>query len=246
MSEYPGINVIHKKSGIVETTIGRVGSIPKNVLLATPQAVFQGPDKEWSEKFGDKLKSLQTHGNIEVYMGHSPFLRQMKRLFKGPRRTNFFFRMGVGIPTTIAGSLMGKLTRADYYNPWTETAQVFHPSKGMAARGVGYALHFDKAHHPTMKAFFSGLPFIHAKIAWKSSQEGLKQLDAKEVHDASKILEPAMGLSLGVDAGVFDGLTSLALLPASGIVAGAATVAGHAHSRLFRSNIFRVPAAKKG
>lgn len=245
MTEYPGINIIHKKSGIVETTVGRVGSLPKNLLLATPQAAFQGPDKKWNEKFGDKLKPLNTHGNIEIYMGHSPFLRQMKRLFKGPRRTNFFFRMGLGIPTTVAGSLMGKLTRADYYNPWTESAQVFHPSKAMAARGVGYALHFDKANHPTIKAAFSGLPFVHAKIAWKASQEGLKQLDTADVHDASKILEPAMGLSLGVDAGVFDGLTSLALLPVSGIVAGAATLAGHAHSRLFKGNIFGV-AAKKG
>lgn len=231
------ISFLHQRGDPIENTFGRVNSIFGNLLLGTPEAVLQSPSKKLGEELKEKLKGTKTKGQIEVFMGHSPFFREMKRLFSKERRTNFFLRMGLGIPNTVVGSLMrGKFTRADHYNPFTESVHVYHPSKAIALHEIGHALDYDKAKLPGLKAVARILPPFTLKQEWQASRNAMKYLDKKDQQEASKILEPAFGTYAGSFAGALLGkLTSLPLATAAFF---GSVLLGHLHSKTSEKNIF--------
>ncbi len=235
--EHSELSFIHQRGDPFENTIGRINSIPINFLLGTPEASLQSPSKKVGEEIKEKLKNTKTKGKIDVYMGHSPFFREMKRLFQNDRRTNFFLRMGLGIPSTIAGSILaGKLSRADHYNPFSESVHVYHPNKAVALHEIGHALDFDKARLPGLKAVARILPPFTLKQEWQASRNAMKYLDRNEQQEAAKILEPAFGTYVGAFGGSL--LSRLTSLPLAGAAYIGAILLGHLHSKTSEKNIF--------
>ncbi len=231
------ISFIHQHGDPIENTFGRVNSLFGNFLLGTPEASFQSPSKKLSEELKEKLQHIKTNGQIETYMGHSPFFREMKRLFKDDRRTNKFLRYGLGIPTTLYSSLLaGKLRRADHYNPFTEAIHVYHPNKAIALHEIGHALDFDKAKKPGLKAVGGILPPFRLKNEWQASRNAMKFLDTEGQRDAARILEPALGTYVGgFGASLLGRITSL---PVSAMAFLGSVALGHFHATASEKNIF--------
>jgi len=232
------IQIIHGKGDPLEQSFGRVNSVVTNsLILGTPKASFQSPTKELAAELKEKLKETKTNGKIEVYLGHSPFFRELKRLFHRDRRANFFLRMGLGLPSILKGSLIqNKLMRSDHYNPLTETVHVYHPNKAVALHEIGHALDFDKAKYPGLKTFGGILPPIRLKQEWVASRNAMKYLDKKEQHEASKILEPAFSSYVGSFGGLAVG--KLISAPAALVTYIGSIALGHLHSRTSEKNIF--------
>ena len=231
------ISFIHQRGDPLENTFGRVNSLVGNFLIGTPEASFQSPSRGLSDELKEKLKNTHTKGQVEAYMGHSPFFREMKRLFSNDRRTNKFVRMGLGIPSTVVGSLLrGKLARADHYNPYTESVHVYHPNKAVALHEIGHALDFDKAKHPGLKAVARILPPFTLKQEWQASRNAMKYLNTEDQRKAANILEPAFGTYVGTFAGGL--LGKLTSLPVAGIAYLGSVALGHLHATTSEKNIF--------
>lgn len=216
--------------GIISNTIGRVGAIPTDIILGTPLSPFKSPSEQTAEYLKEKYQDVPWKGNVEVYLGHSPLFRQLKRLFQKERRVNFFARVAVGIPTTILSWASGKLARSDLYNPYTEIAQVYHPSTAVGMHEIGHAADYDQAKHPTLKALSLLVPglsyFTRIKQEWNASHNAIKRIPENERQNAAKILTPAFGSYLAANIPIFSWVP---------------IIAGHIHSRISKNTPFLNP-----
>lgn len=235
-----GLRIIHKRGDIVENTLGRLGSISTNLLLLTPGAIFKNIPIERVEELKERYRDVNWKGQVDVYLNHSPLFKQMGRLFQlGKRRTNFFVRTTFGLLGTVGGWIAGKLARADYYNPWTESITTYHPNRAVVMHEIGHAEDFDQSEHPTLRAIFGSLPIINSKIEWNASRNAMEHLNPEERQQASKILEPAWGTYIGGDILKTMMILTLPLTPVFGLAPLAGLVAGHIKSRLFnKRNVF--------
>lgn len=229
--EGPGsLKIIHRKGDILENTLGRVGSIDTNVLLATPHSIIKRIPGSSVEELAEKFKNINWQGNVEVYLNHSPLFRQLKRLFSGDRRPNIFGRLLLGLPATILTWLPSKLGRLDFYNPFTEAVTTYHshPKNPVQMHEIGHAIDFDRAKRPTLKVL-SNLLFWPSILyhEWKASKIAMQHLDENERKTARKVLEPAFGSYVG-------GWLS----PISRFAVPIGILAGHVKARLIPRNIF--------
>ena len=199
----PGINIIQKKGigglpGLVEETVGRFGSIGANILRLTPRSIISTPSEKSKEYIEKNFADFPWKGKSEVYLGHSPLFKQLGRLFSKDRRTNLFARVALGIPYTGLTWLAGKLGRMDSYNPFTESAQVYHSNEAMALKQAGYAAYFDQSKHPTLKAMARGLvPFVGMYRDWRATNIAMQKLDKNELKKASRVLTPDFAMQFG-------------------------------------------------
>lgn len=226
----PGLKVVRGWGSLGANTVGRFNAIPTNIALLTPEAILSSPGKDTAEFIQERCKDVPWKGQVEVYLGHSPLLHQLKRLFQKERRTNLFARVFLGIPTTFGTWIAGNSFRADAYNPYTESAQVYHSNPAVAMHEVGHAEDFDKSRFPTLRAIFGSFPFIRQKLEWNASHNAMKHLkNEEERKEAGKVLEPAFGSYLG---------PFMPFAPISRLINFIPTIAGHIHSRMSKNSIF--------
>lgn len=231
------LTVIHKRGGIIENTIGRIGSIPTNLLLGTPSSIWKNVPKEKVHEIQQRYKDVPWQGNVEVYLNHAPFFRRIKRLFSKERKRNLFARIVIGIPSVIESTLLGKLTRADHYEPFTESAVVFNQALGVAEHEIGHAIDFDQSPMPSLKALLSSITFPlynTMTLEPRASAIAMQHMTPEERLKAQRVLEPAFGSYVGATVTALTPLTGgLSLVPyAAGILAG------HIHSRVSKKNFF--------
>lgn len=234
------LTVIQKPSDIIENTIGRIGALETNIALLTPTAIWKSIPKERIEELQNRYKDIQWNGKVEVYLSHSPLFKQLARLFQKGRRVNLFARIAVGIPYTTLAWLSSKLSRADYYNPFTETVTTYHPNRAVGMHEIGHAEDFDKSKYPFLRFLrFATLPLVRSKIEWNASRNAMKYLQPEEKEEARRILEPAWGTYLAFDTAAIASLFYTPFRPLLAIAPIIGLIAGHIHARLPGShNIF--------
>ncbi len=227
----PGLKVIRGWGSIAANTVGRINAIPTDVALLTPGAILSSPEKDTAEFLQERYKDVSWKGQVvEVYLGHSPLLRQLRRLFQKERRTNLLARVFLGIPTTLSAWAAGNVFRTDAYNPYTESAQVYHSNPAVAMHEAGHAEDFDQSKFPTLRAIFGGLPFFKQKLEWNASRNAMKHLKNEyERREAGKVLEPAFGSYLGL---------YMPFAPLSRLINFVPLIGGHIHSRISKNSIF--------
>lgn len=166
---------------------------------------------------------------MEVYVNHSPLFRRIGRLFQRERRTNLFVRAILGIPGVLEGFVLGKLFRADHYDPLTESIVTYTTNLGVTEHEIGHAEDYDRSRHPTIKTFTYSFPGVRSLFEWNASNYAMKHMNTQEREKARKVLEPAFGSYAGAD-------TAIAFLPFaeknSLIAPLVGLVAGHIHSRM--------------
>ncbi|MFA6005900.1 MAG: hypothetical protein WC775_05460 [Patescibacteria group bacterium] len=220
----------HKKGDILERTVGRLFSIPENIMSATPLAFLDDSKRENIGALEEKYKDIPFQGQVKVYLNHSSFFDQMKRLFSSERRTSILYRGTLGLLETVGLTLWGKLARLNAYNAATESVQIYHPEKAIAISKIESAKIFSDTEHPTLLAIAQWLPFVNTVIAWKSRKEALKRLgndSIEEQNKANKILSSRVGSDIGRDIAAYIGgvglgqiILSAASLPWLGALAG--------------------------
>ncbi|MBD3362268.1 hypothetical protein GF362_00955 [Candidatus Dojkabacteria bacterium] len=249
-SQESKIKFTYDKSGLIDGTIGRIGQLLTHLKLGTLDNMLEDFPEENIPKLEERYKDLELEGNIEVYLNHSPLFKNLKRLFEKGRRNNLFARVLFGIPYTIGQWLGGQITRADSYNPYTETAQVYHPNETVAMHEIGHAEDFDASEHPTIRSLIYSIPFIRSKLEWNASKYAMEHMTEDERKQNSKILEPALGTYLAFDTA--ETAVNAALLagatissPAISLILNAAPWVGaglgHLYSRVIKdpdTNVF--------
>jgi hypothetical protein len=216
-SEGGSVTVTYNPDDLLANTVGQIGALPTHVLLWTPEAMLKRPTAKMAEEIFDTAKALPLKGNLDVHIGHSSFLNELKRTFqtdiKG--RPNVFLRT-VGLPWTLLSSIGSKLTRANYYNPLTHAAYIFHPNTYLGIHEVGHGAMFDKLKRPGLLAgarmglqalsTLAGVPGIAAAagtigvtlgMEMIASQNALNMVDAAKKKPALNVLLPAFGTYVG-------------------------------------------------
>lgn len=229
------VNVIHRGGGVIENTLGRIGSVPRNILLGTPKDVFRNVPRETVDFIKERTHNMDLKGQVDVYLNHTPLFKQMKRLFSKDRKSSFFARMAIGLPSLFAVNAVAKLGRMNHYNPFTESVSVYHSNPAIAMHELGHAEDFNKSKYPALKSFAYALPFVRSKMEWNASHNAMKHLKPHEREDARKVLEPAFGAHVGGEALAVASVIAPPLRP---IYALAGVIAGHIHSRTSKNNIF--------
>lgn len=210
---------IHRKerSGVVEMSVGRILNLPTHILLWTPRAAFKDVSAETAQKLQEAYKNTPFQGKVDVYLNHSPLFKQMKRLFNSDRRMNVIPRVLLGIPYTAATWFLGKINRTDLYNPFTESAQVYHARSEIGIHEAGHAKDFDSGKFPFLKIAANLIPGVGIYREWKASHIAMRHIAPEDRQTAAKVLEPAWGSHISIPIGA---------------------LAGHAHSRLSNQNVF--------
>lgn len=235
MNPMGNLEIEYKKSGVVENTLGRVLAAPSHLLLLTPDAIFKDAPAEMVAYLAEKFKDVNWKGNPLIRLNRSPLFAEMKRLFGKDRRMNLFVRILLGLPVTFFNSILGKIARSDRYNPYTETAQIFHKNPAIAMQETGRALNFDESEHPFWRAVAYVIPIVRSAQDWEAGSEAMKRLNTDERKAAQKVLEPKFGSAAGADIGR---LFNFAFPPAQGVSSAAGLLMGHIHGRLADKNIF--------
>lgn len=203
------IQITHD-SHIYSDTIGQIlGSLDNLSRFQKPWTKVPTEMVGFIEKtFGGE----QWSDNLEINFNHSPLMRQMKRAWqKEERRANLFVRRSIGLVSTFVTSMWSKTFRRDFYNPFSNSIQLFHPQEALVAKQLGMALEHDRSDNVTRKVALSGFGVVQAlglnawlfpvaplaiSNAWKASRSALehmpeadrpkatKQLDSDFVYDA--------------------------------------------------------------
>jgi len=120
--------------------------------------------------------------NTTVRIGHNKVLRDVSRLFKDEKLKDISLlgRIFLGIPTTLFGGLYSKLTRADYYNPFTKTAVIYSDVPAIAVHELAHAKDYQNVGAPTLYSLFrnTGIGALYQEA--KASIMAYKYLKGKE------------------------------------------------------------------
>jgi hypothetical protein len=250
-----GITIDHFKHGnIVEETFGRLLSINENFWNATPGAIIKNPPEVRAKEILDAFGNEPWNGQLHVYLGHTPFIDQMRRLFDdNNRRIQGGLQKFVGFFSTLGAVAAGNLLRRDMYNPWNETLTLYNDTKAMALHKVSQAKLWDEAEHPGIKTLLYTLPFFGPVYEWKAAHNALAKLDnEKDRKDFSKVIEPYWGRQLLGGRGMATAWTLFATpfapftqLFTSALIGGPGAIAGWIHSRISNNSVFETSAEKK-
>lgn len=230
----PGLRFIHQKGSIFERSVGRVGSLPFNIL--SPSEAFKNYPEEKIHDVTELLQDVPWNGQVDIYLNHAPLKDQVKRLFDNDRRTNILARATVGIPATGIIWSAGKLFRRNTYNPFTETIQNYRSKPWAVAHEIGHAMDYDQAKHPTLKALLAPLPIARSMNEWRASKNVIKLFKPDQMKHVRRSYETMLGRHVGSDIFYLLLLSGIAVNPAYPIIAGAA--AGFLNAKLSKRDPF--------
>ncbi|MBI4080649.1 MAG: hypothetical protein HY430_02650 [Candidatus Levybacteria bacterium] len=211
-SFHPGLRIIHQKGSSFERSVGRVGSVPFNLL--SPSEALKSYPEEKIRTVTEIFQETPWRGQIDVYLNHAPFRSQVKRLFAKERRTNIVARATVGIPATGVIWSVGKLFRKNMYNPYTETVMNYRSKPWVVAHEIGHAMDYDQAKHPTLKALLAPLPIARSMNEWRASRNAISLFKPEQMKRVRKSYETMLGRHVGGDLFYLLLLAGLTINPA--------------------------------
>lgn len=225
----------HGKDDVISSTIGHLVGIQTRLLLGTPQEIFQEPPKELMDQLYERYKDVPWKGDLLVRVGYDSIIEDYKRLFgKGINgRPNVFLRI-LGAPSILKDALMAKLSKADHFNPLTNTVTVYHPKMAVGMHELGHAEFWDQSKYRDLwtgamiaseyvgpfnffkpakstnemrlRKVLATVPGFRFYTEWKASQNAMSHFKTdQEQKEAMKLLEPAFGSYTGFEvANMYD------------------------------------------
>lgn len=207
------LSFTYSKSDFIANSIGHVMAIPTTHLtLLTFKNIFQNPEPAMVEHLKERWKDVPWKGDVLVRVGHNSLFGDIQRIFandkiRGPLSFNFgdrkiakVVRMMLRLlilPSMIFTSLKAKLFRADYYNPFTNTVNIFHPNPALGMHETGHAEFFNQERRGTLYALFSAVPIIKSFTEYKATLLGVARMKNDEERRKNlRVLEAAWGTYL--------------------------------------------------
>ena len=139
---------------LVSRGISYIGNLPSKLILLSKD-VGNYP-RENTQNYISKYVADEKLENVTVRIGHNKVLKDTARLFKDEKLKDISLigRIFLGIPATLFGGLHSKLTRGDYYNPFTKTAVIYSDVPAIALHELGHAKDYQNKGVPTLYSLF--------------------------------------------------------------------------------------------
>ena len=185
--------------------LGNVLSLPAKLLL-------------WNWKVNRHAISVQTEDALIAYLEtqHLPAIKAAKfhlneynpgqdlsRLVKN-RYVAWPYRLLLGLPITLIFDVLlpGRLFPwGDYYNPYTNTVQLYSDLAPVALHEAGHAHDFATRRYKGTYAAIRLIPFVDLYQEYKATEEAIRYLKETQDHatelSAYKVLYPAYGSYAG-------------------------------------------------
>ncbi|MCL4200206.1 hypothetical protein KJZ67_02595 [Patescibacteria group bacterium] len=217
------LTVSYNKRDIVANTIGHVLAIPTtHTLLWTWGSAFKNPTRELAEQLFDRYKDVPWKGDVLVRVGHTEIFNDIKRMLarnedvrgrpwnikdKVGRTLEYAGKAGIvvlQVPTLIKN----KIFRRDYYNPFSNTVNIYHPRLAAGMHELGHAEFFNQMENKKRAAYYLAMvnpivqiPFFRSFMEYQASSIAMKRFkNDTERRQGLKILEAAWATYLGIDA----------------------------------------------
>ena len=220
----------YNKRDIVANTIGHILAVPTtHTILWTWGSAFRNPSKELVTELYDRYKDVPWKGDVLVRVGHSSIFGDIQRMLASNERVRgrpWNIKDKVGRTLEYAGKLgaailmvpsmiKNKFLRADYYNPFSNTVNIYHPKLAPGMHELGHAEFFNQMENKKRAAYYIGIvnpivtiPFFRSFYEWQASAIALKRFKGDAERRAGlKILEGAWATYLAIDS-----LTTAALV----------------------------------
>ncbi len=177
----------------ISRAVSWVGNLPAKVLLLSTR-VGQPPEEETQADIGAALQEMGVQ-NTHVRVGHSRILKDMYRLFTDDKvkDVSFVGRLLVGLPVTVAAGILGKLTRADYFNPFTKTAHLYSDVPAIARHELGHARDYQSSKFPTLYSLSRALILPELYQEAKASVLAHRSMKDDAKPNTGRFLVPAFG-----------------------------------------------------
>lgn len=220
----------YNKRDIVANTVGHVLAIPTtHTILWTWGSAFRNPSQELVSQLYDRYKDVPWKGDVLVRVGHTSLFGDIQRMvasndtvrgrpwnIKDPigRTIEYAGKLGAVI-LMLPGMIKNKFLRADYYNPFSNTVNIYHPKLAPGMHELGHAEFFNQMENKKRAAYYIGIvnpiitiPFFRSFYEYQASAIAIKRFKGDAERRAGlKILEGAWGTYLAIDA-----LTTAALV----------------------------------
>ncbi len=220
----------YNKRDIVANTIGHVLAVPTtHTLLWTWGSAFKNPSEELVTQLFDRYKDVPWKGDVLVRVGHTAIFRDIQRMLarnedirgrpwniKDPvgRSIEYAGKLGA-VVLMLPGMIVNKFMRMDYYNPFSNTVNIYHPKLAPGMHELGHAEFFNQMENKKRAAYYIGIvnpiiqiPFFRSFYEWQASAIAMKRFKGDaERRQGLKILEGAWSTYMSIDA-----LTAAALV----------------------------------
>lgn len=265
------LTVTHNSRDIVANTIGHVLAIPTtHTILWTWSSAFKNPSPELADQLFERYKDVPWKGDVLVRVGHTSIIGEVQRfmarndnvrgrpwMLKDPVGRVFekFGKAGLSVlylmdgMFTLGQAVWSKVFRTDFYNPFTNTVNIYHPKLAVGMHELGHAEFFNNQVTPTGRlgiilgrlknVMINGvvpfhLPLVTPYIEYQASKNAMTHYKTdKERREGLKILEGAWATY------VFDDVVNFAFIPEPInsvfrlALSYPASVAGHLMARLY-------------
>jgi len=266
------LTVSYHTRDFLATTVGHILAIPTtHTILWTWGSMLQHPKKELADDLFERYKDVPWKGDVLVRVGYTSIFGDIARMLaknESVRGRSWTIKDKIGRTIEYLGkigsviimlpSMIGsKLTRSDYYNPFSNTVNVYHPRLGVGMHELGHAEFFNQMDNKKRTLYYLGIynpvitvPFLAPQYEWKASAIAMKRMkNDAERRKGLKILEGGWSTYLARDVLLTLALAAPALalpllhatwsLPFAGLILKlpvatyGASIAGHLMSRLY-------------
>lgn len=188
-------------------TASYILNIPSKVLLLSTK-VGALPREETQHYIQQYLQKSNLE-NTTVRVGHTRILRDLYRLVSDKKLKDISLagRLLLGIPYTLIGGLISKLTRSDMYNPFTKTANIYSDVPAIALHELGHAQDYQNKGYPTLYSLARYLTPAMLYQEYKASAIADKALPEEKKWQTGRYLVPAFGTY------IYEPLQTLAKIP---------------------------------
>jgi len=174
--------------------LGNILSIPSKLLMLSGKVdihVISSDTEAYILEFLMHHKLYDVKVRLNRYDPRDEFLR-----IKEKSNMNIVIRIFFWFISAIAYSLNpGRLFGGDYYNPATNSVNIFSNHVGIALHELGHALDFSRRAYPGLYQLIRLIPFVALYHEYKASQYAIQFLKSKKHHEeeisAYRILYPA-------------------------------------------------------
>ena len=271
------LTVSYNKRDLVANTIGHLLAVPTtHTILWTWNSAFKNPTRELAGQLFDRYKDVPWKGDVLVRVGHSEIFNDIKRMMarnedvrgrpwtikdNAGRALEYVGKAGM-VVLQVPTLLKYKILRKDYYNPFSNTVNVYHPRLAAGMHELGHAEFFNQMENKKRAAYYLAMinpiieiPFFRSFMEYQASNIAMKRFkNDTERRQGLKILEAAWATYLGIDTLTAAAMVAPALaLPllksawtisiaiptvgkafvTAGIAEYGAAFAGHAMNRLY-------------
>lgn len=200
------IDVEHGKPSKVIDGVGWVLGIPNKLLLLDKRADNHAISPETVEQTYEFLAERDVDGVMVRVNQYDP-IGEWKRLATNDR-VGLPWRATFGTVYTLGYTLVpGRLFGGDWYNPFTDTVNVYSDVPALAMEQAAQADDVHKKSHPGFYSAVRVLPLVGIVHEARAKQAVYEHIDesgtTEQRAEARRVLSPQMGREVGGQAALF-------------------------------------------